>query len=104
MSGLTPEMAAFAIPPVRVLLLLPALEYLLAYQRGVLILDHRTRVVTAGTAVEALGIGAALVLCVSGLDLVGALAAAVAIMAGRSGANAFLAWQMGAPPSRVRSG
>jgi len=103
-SGLTPEMAAFAIPPVRVLLLLPALEYLLAYQRGVLILDHRTRVVTAGTAVEALGIGAALVLCVSGLDLVGALAAAMAIMAGRSGANAFLAWQMGAPLSRARSG
>jgi hypothetical protein len=94
-SGLTPEMAAVAITPVRVLLLLPALEYLLAYQRGMLILTRRTRVVTAGTAIEALGIGAALVVCVAGLDLVGALAAAVAMMAGRAGANAFLAWQQG---------
>ena len=93
-SGLTPEMAAFAIAPVRVLLLLPALEYLLAYQRGTLILARRTRVVTAGTAIEALGIGVALVVCVGALDLVGALAAAVAMMAGRVGANAFLAWQL----------
>jgi len=53
------------------------------------------RVVTAGTAIEALGIGVALVVCVGALDLVGALAAAVAMMAGRVGANAFLAWQQG---------
>jgi len=59
-SGLTPEMTAFAIPPMRVLLLLPGLEYLLACQRGLLILARRTRVVTAGTAIEAAGIGAAL--------------------------------------------
>jgi hypothetical protein len=98
-SGLTAEMSAFAITPLRVLLLLPALEYLLAYQRGLLILARRTRVVTAGTAVEALGIAAALVVCVMVLDLVGAVAAAVAIMAGRLGANTFLAWQQDAPAS-----
>ena len=92
-SGLTPEMAAFAIVPLRVLLLLPALEYVLAYQRGLLIIARRTRVITAGTAVEAVGIAVALVVCVGGLDLVGALAAAVAMMTGRVGANAFLAWQ-----------
>jgi hypothetical protein len=97
-SGLTPDMAAFAITPTRVLLLLPALEYLLACQRGLLILDRRTRAVTVGTAVEALGIGVALGLCVSGLDLVGALAAAVAIMVGRTSANAFLGWQLRAGP------
>lgn len=92
-SGLPPDLASFAILPVRVFLLLPALEYLLAWQRGRLILDRRTRLVTAGTAVEALGIGAALLLGVAGLDLVGALAAAVAMMAGRVAANAFLAAQ-----------
>ena len=68
---------------------------LLAWQRGVLILAGRTRVITPGTAVEALGIGVALMVCVGVLDLVGALAAAVAMMAGRVGANAFLAWQQG---------
>jgi hypothetical protein len=96
-SGLSPEMTAFAITPVRVLLFLPALEYLLAYQRGLLILTRRTRVVTAGTAVEAVGICAALVFCVGVLDLAGALAAAVAMMAGRVSANAFLGWSQGAP-------
>ena len=97
-SGLAPDMAAFAILPVRVFLMLPALEYLLAYQRGRLILARRTRVVTAGTAVEALGIAATLVIGVLLLDLVGALAAAVAMMAGRAGANAFLAWQQPCEP------
>jgi hypothetical protein len=82
---------------VRVLLWLPALDYVLAWQRGVLILARRTRVVTAGTAIEAAGIGAALVICVGALDLVGALAAAVAMMVGRAAANAFLAWQQAAP-------
>ncbi len=101
-SGLTPDMAAFAITPTRVLLLLPALEYLLACQRGLLILDRRTRAVTAGTAVEALGIGVALVLCVSGLDLVGAMAAALAIMVGRVSANAFLGWHLRAGPRQSR--
>jgi hypothetical protein len=79
---------------VRVLLLLPALEYLLAYQRGRLILERRTRVVTGGTAIEALGIAAMLAVCVGPLDLVGVLAAAVAMMVGRVGANAFLGWQI----------
>ena len=97
-AGLSPGMAAFAIAPVRVLLLLPALEYLLAYQRGRLILERRTRVVTGGTAIEALGIAAMLAVCVGPLDLVGVLAAAVAMMVGRAGANAFLGWQIRTRP------
>jgi hypothetical protein len=35
-----------------------------------------------------------LAVCVGPLDLVGVLAAAVAMMVGRGGANAFLAWQI----------
>jgi hypothetical protein len=97
-SGLAPELAAFAIAPTRVLLLLPALEYLLSYQRGRLILDRRTRVVTAGTAIEAAAIGLCLAVGIGGLDLVGALAAALAMMVGRACANAFFAWQAGRPP------
>jgi hypothetical protein len=93
-SGLAPEMASFAIVPVRILLLLPALEYLLAFQRGILILARRTHVVTAGTAIEAAGIALALAVGVGVIDLVGAVAAAVAMMLGRVAANAFLAWQL----------
>ena len=96
-AGLTPGLAAFAIVPVRVMLFLPALEYLLACQRGLLILTRRTRIVTAGTAIEALGIALALAVCIGPLGLVGALAAAIAMMVGRVCANAFLAWQVGTP-------
>lgn len=89
LSGLTPEMAAFAIGPVRILMLLPALEYLLQTQRAMLILARRTRLVTIGTGVEALGLSITLALCVGWLDLVGATAAVVAVMVGRLGANLF---------------
>lgn len=89
LSGLTPEMAAFARGPIRLLVLLPALEYLLQTQRARLIVARRTRVVTIGTGVEAVGIAVMLFAGVVGLDLVGALAAAVAATAGRAAANVF---------------
>ncbi len=90
LSGLTAGMTEFALLPVRLLLLLPALEYLLQTQRAYLILGRRTRAVTIGTGVEAAGISLALVAGVVWLDLVGAVAAAVAVMAGRLCANLFL--------------
>ena len=96
-SGLPTDLAAFAILPVQALVLFPALEYLLACQRGLLILSRRTRTVTVGTAIEAIGIGVALAVCVGPLDLVGALAAAVALMVGRVSANAFLGLALGRP-------
>jgi len=89
-SGLTPDMALFAAWPVRILMLLPALEYLLQSQRAFLILSHRTRSVTIGTGVEAIGISVTLAVCVGWLDLPGAVAASLAIMTGRIGANVFL--------------
>lgn len=88
-SGLSPDMAAFATVPVRILILLPALEYLLQCQRALLILARRTRLVTIGTGVEALGISVALFVCVSWMDLPGAVAATVALMVGRLAANVF---------------
>lgn len=90
LSGLSPDMTAFAIVPVRILMLLPALEYLLQTQRAFLILGRRTRAVTVGTGVEALAISLTLAACVGWLDLTGAIAAAVAIMVGRACANLFL--------------
>jgi len=89
-SGLTPGLARFALWPVRILMLLPALEYLLQSQRACLILSRRSRSVTAGTGVEAVGISVALAVSVGWLDLPGAIAAAVALMTGRIGVNLFL--------------
>jgi progressive ankylosis protein len=91
-SGLTPEMASFAIIPMRILVLHPALEYLLFLQRSLLILARRTRFITVGTAIEATGISVGLALSVGPIGLVGVTAAAVAAMVGRLAANTFLEW------------
>jgi len=88
--GLQADLRAFAIAPVRIMVLLPALEYALSFQRAQLILGRQTRMVTIATSVEAVGLATALVVCVGTFDLVGALAAAVAVLTGRLAANAFL--------------
>jgi hypothetical protein len=67
-----------------------AVTTLLRSQRACWILSHRTRTVTIGTAVEAVGISVTLAVCVGWLDLPGAVAAAVALITGRIGANVFL--------------
>ena len=92
-AGLADELAAFAFTPLRVLCLMPALEVLLSWQRSLLVVAHRTAVVTLGTAVEIGGAVAVMALAVGALDLVGATAAALAMVTARLAANGFLAWR-----------
>lgn len=90
-SGLSAELSAFALWPVRLLIVYPFLEYLLSMQRVPWIIGHRTRVVTVATAIEAAGLAVALFVGVRMLGLVGVVAGAGALLAGRVAANAFLA-------------
>ncbi len=89
-AGLSPQLAAFAIWPARLLALVPALDYLLALQRGLLVLARRTRVITAATAVEVVVIGAVLAAGIGLADVVGVTVAAAAILAGRVAGNLYL--------------
>jgi hypothetical protein len=89
-AGLSPQLAAFALWPARLLALVPALDYLLGLQRARLVLARRTRVITAATAVEAASIGVVLAAGIGPLGLVGATAAGAAILAGRLGGNLYL--------------
>ncbi len=89
-SGLPADLARFAVWPARVLALLPALEYLLTFQRSRLILARQTRVITVAAGVEVLTVTAGLLVFVSLLDLVGALAATCALFAGRIAGNVVL--------------
>ena len=89
-SGLSPELAAFAVWPVRVLALLPALEYLLSVQRARWIVAHRTGAVTIATAIEAGGLVMALFFTIVTLNMVGAAAGAIAMIVGRLAANGYL--------------
>ena len=89
-SGLSMEMTRFALAPLRVLCLIPALEVVLSFQRSVLVHARQTTLITWATAVEVVGILITLALGIGLLDLVGAVAAAVALLVGRAAANLFL--------------
>ena len=90
-SGLTPELAAFAIAPARILVPLPGLTVLLTFERAILVQRRSTRPITVATAIEVTGIILTLIALVHFFGMVGATAAAVAFVAGRLGANTFLA-------------
>ncbi len=100
-SGLSPELASFALPAARLMVLLPALEYLMSVQRSQLILARRTRLITTATTIEAVGLALVLMAGVSQFGLTGAVASAIALMAGRVAANGFLlAPSLAVTPSR----
>ena len=82
-SGLTPELAAFALPPARILAALPAMTVLLSFQRAVLVQARRTRPITIATALEVAGVAAFFTALGWWVELVGVTAAVLAFVAGR---------------------
>ncbi|MFQ5767380.1 MAG: hypothetical protein ACE5ID_05285 [Acidobacteriota bacterium] len=89
-AGLTQELTGFALPPVKILVLMPALSVLLSLQRAILVHDRRTRPITWATLLELGGIVGVLLYSIQNLSLPGATAAAIAFMAGRLAANLVL--------------
>ncbi|MCX6553033.1 MAG: hypothetical protein NTY02_18865 [Acidobacteria bacterium] len=89
-SGLSPELADFAVLPARLLVLLPAMEYWLSFQRSRFILNGQTRVITIATACEVAGIAIVLGLGIGRFHMIGAVAGSAAQIAGRLAANLFL--------------
>ncbi len=89
-SGLAPELAAYAAVPVLVLVPLPALSVWLSYQRAANVLRRRTRPVTVATIVEMAGIAVIFAVAGWGLDLVGVTAACIALLGGRLLSNLYL--------------
>jgi hypothetical protein len=89
-SGLSPDLAAFALPPTRWLALMPALSVLLAWQWALLMWGRRTRSITAASLVEVAVIATVLVVLVRGAGMVGATAAAAAFLIGRMAGTATM--------------
>lgn len=89
-SGLSPELAAFAILPTRIIAIQPALSVLLSLQRAILVHGRRTAPITWATVAEVGGIALFLLLAVKGWAMVGAVAAAWAFLVGRCGGNILL--------------
>ncbi|MFC1660867.1 hypothetical protein ACFL3S_05350 [Gemmatimonadota bacterium] len=89
-SGLSPELARFALLPAAILVPLPFLSVLLSFQRGLLVGARTTRPITVATALEVGGIAMLFPLLGWSLGWVGVTAAALAILLGRLAANGFL--------------
>ena len=88
--GLTPDLASFATWPIRLLVLVPALDFLLSVQRARWIINRQTSVVTMATAIEGAGLAVALWATVGPLNYVGAVGGAIAMIVGRIAANGYL--------------
>jgi hypothetical protein len=91
--GLDRALMPFVLVPSAVLGLLPALEYLLSHQRAGWILARRTRVISEATALEIAGLGLCMAVLTLGLGWRGTLAAATALLLGRVGSCAYLAFR-----------
>jgi hypothetical protein len=89
-SGLPPELAQFALAPARILAIIPGLTVLLSFQRAILVSQKHTGRITSATAIEVVGTVSVLAVGVFLFDGVGVVVAAVALVVGRVGANAFL--------------
>jgi hypothetical protein len=99
-SGLPPVLAAFALAPARLLVLLPAMEYWLSYQRSWFILNGQTRAITVATAIEVAGIALVLFVCIGWLGMIGVVAGSVAQVSGRLSSNLFLSGASRTSPRR----
>lgn len=91
-SGLTPELAAFAVVPTRLLAPLPIVAVVIAFQHALLVHGRTTRAVTVGTAVEVAGIALLFVVFGWRIGMVGVSAASLALLGGRLAAAGYLAW------------
>ncbi|HSJ06611.1 MAG TPA: hypothetical protein VK936_07915 [Longimicrobiales bacterium] len=89
-SGLQPELAALATMPVRILVPLPALAVLLAFQQGVLVQGRRTRPISVATGLEVVVIGVLFAAFGWVGGFIGVTAAMLALLGGRVAGNAYL--------------
>jgi progressive ankylosis protein len=90
LSGLSPELAEFALWPGRLLILLPLLEAVLGYQRGILVRARKTDPIMAGVVAQIGVIVGVFWLTVGPLGLIGAMAAGIAQTAGYLAGNGTL--------------
>jgi len=89
-AGLPPELAKLALVPARIAAILPALSVLMSFQRALLVSSRLTRPLTGATALEITAVAAILSVAIFRFDLMGAVAATLAVVLGRIVANVYL--------------
>lgn len=89
-SGLSLDLTRFARLPAQILSLLPGLTVLISFQRALLVKNERTTPITIATSIEVIAIFFILLIAIAGLNFIGAIAAATALVIGRLCANTYL--------------
>ena len=89
-SGLSPDLADFAILPTIILIPIPLMSVILSYQRGILVNAHVTRPITWATVIEVALVAVGFPSLVLGFGMVGVTAAVIAFVVGRLAGNVFL--------------
>ena len=89
-SGLSLDLARFSIQPLKIMALLPGLTAILFFERSMLLTARRTVPLTWATLVEVSAIILTLFIGVRVLDLVGIMAAALALPAGSLASGIYL--------------
>ena len=90
-SGLSLTLTEFAITPLRLMVLLPALSVILSLQRSILLTTRRTTPITLASSAEIITIAGFLWIGIHVFDTVGMISAAVALVTGRLLTNLWLA-------------
>jgi progressive ankylosis protein len=89
-SGLPPELAAYAYTPIAILVPLPAVAVFLSFQQALLVQGRRTRSITVASALEVATIAVIFIIGGWTLGLIGVTAAMLAVLGGRVAATLFL--------------
>jgi len=89
-SGLTPDLAGYAILPMQIMCMMPGFSVLLSLQRAILVVARNTGPITLATGSEVVGIIIVLFITISYMDMIGAVAATLALIIGRFAANTYL--------------
>lgn len=89
-SGLTPDLAAFALVPTMIIVPLPALSVLLSFQHAIIVQGRLTPPVTVATGIEVIVVAILFTLLGWTAGLVGVTAAMLAFLGGRLASNLYL--------------
>ena len=89
-SGLTEELTNFSMLPLQLFAVMPALTFLISFQRSILVYSRSTSPITLATFIEVSTIVFFLFIGISIFDFVGAVAATGSLVLGRLAANFYL--------------
>lgn len=89
-SGLSLELAQFALLPTKILVLTPALMVLLTFLRSLMVNSRKTKQITLATTIELMTVIVLLVVTTQVFGMIGAIGAAVSMAIARMLANGYL--------------